>query len=220
MRVILRQNMKLENQLLSVDRTLDYHRLSSEIQFTTTTTTNPTNTFENCLIAGQIEFQHVFYRVSCKGNPLLNNLNFTINAREKIGIIANSETAKRALINVLFRLYPINGNIIIDGIDIANVNLKELRTHISLIPRNPVIFSGTLRSNLDPLEVYTEVEIWQALKAVRLNYHSFGANGLDTIVFDEMGLSTYQKQLIHIAKAILNNNQIVIIEINDIIEYQ
>lgn len=217
MRIILRQNTKIETQLLSIDRTLDYNRLTNELQLTAT---NSTDNFVNWPIAGRIEFRHVFYRVSCKGNPLLNNLNFSINAKENIGIIANSERVKRALINVLFRLYPINGSVIIDGIDIANVNLKKLRTNISLIPQNPIIFSGTLRSNLDPLEIYTEVEIWQALKAVRLNYHSFGANGLDTIVFDEMGLSTYQKQLIHIAKAILNNNQIVIIEINDIIEYQ
>lgn len=214
MRSILRQSGKMCTRLVSVNRILDYHRLPSECQ------RQPSPSTGSRVLTNKIEFQNVFYRVRSTGDPILNDISFAINPNEKIAIISDSESVRRAFVSVIFRLNPIEGSTWINGINTIAVDPKWIRANVTLVQRNPTFFSGTLRSNLDPLEVYTEVELWQALRIVQFNCNSFDSCGLDTIIFDGSDLSCYQKQLVYMAKAILDRHQIVVIEVNDNAECQ
>lgn len=99
---------------------------------------------------------------------VLNNLSFKIRAKEKVGIVGRTGAGKSSLISALFRLAEIEGKILIDGISTADIPLSCLRSKISIIPQEPVLFSGTLRSNLDPLNKYDDSELWNALEHVEL----------------------------------------------------
>lgn len=201
-------------RLVSVNRILDYHRLSPEAP------SQPSQPTGDRVSAPKIEFRNVVYRVRATGDPVLNDISFSINPNEKIAIVSDSESVRRAFVSVIFRLSAIEGSAWINGVNTATVHSKWIQTNVTLIQRNPVFFAGTLRSNLDPFEVYTEVEIWQALRIVQLSCNSFGSSGLDTIILDNSGFSCYQKQLVHIAKAILSRHHIVVIEVNDNVECQ
>lgn len=77
---------------------------------------------------------------------------------------------KSSLISALFRLAPIEGQVLIDGVDTGRIALKELRSKIAIIPQEPVLFSASLRYNLDPFDKYTDADIWRALEQVNIAY--------------------------------------------------
>ncbi|KAI5446387.1 Multidrug resistance-associated protein 4, variant 3, partial [Lathyrus oleraceus] len=88
---------------------------------------------------------------------------------EKVGVVGRTGSGKSTLIQVLFRLIePSAGNIMIDGINISSVGLHDLRSRFGIIPQDPVLFQGTVRSNIDPLGLYSEDEIWKSLERCQL----------------------------------------------------
>jgi ABC-type multidrug transport system fused ATPase/permease subunit len=99
--------------------------------------------------------------------PSLRNISMTIKAGEKVGIVGRTGAGKSSLIQTLFRMGTlIHGQIRIDHIDIATVGLDDVRRRISIIPQDPVLFTGTMRSNLDQFNDYSDEEIWHALEQV------------------------------------------------------
>lgn len=117
---------------------------------------------------------------------------------------------KSSIINALFRLSFIDGRILIDGIDTADINLESLRSKISIIPQDPVLFSATIRYNLDPFDAYSDEEIWRALDVVELKST---INGLQFMVTEGgSNFSVGQRQLICLARAILRNNKILLLD--------
>ena len=119
---------------------------------------------------GAIEFAEdysVRYRPGL--DLVLKGVNFSVGAGERIGIVGRTGAGKSSLTSALFRiLEAASGVIRVDGVDIAGLGLRRLRSGISVIPQDPVLFSGTLRFNLDPFERHSDEEIWRALEIAHL----------------------------------------------------
>lgn len=117
---------------------------------------------------------------------------------------------KTSIISALFRLYQYEGKIIIDGIDTATIALDFLRSSIAIIPQDPVLFTGTARSNIDPLGCYQDNDIWSAVKKVKLDHL---ITSLDMKITESgLNFSSGQKQLLCLARAIVSRNNIVVLD--------
>nr|CAB3486519.1 unnamed protein product [Digitaria exilis] len=100
---------------------------------------------------------------------ILKGININISGGEKIGVVGRTGSGKSTLVQALFRLVePAEGKMIIDGIDICTLGLHDLRSRFGIIPQEPVLFEGTIRSNIDPIGQYSEAKIWQALERCQL----------------------------------------------------
>jgi ABC-type multidrug transport system fused ATPase/permease subunit len=124
---------------------------------------------------------------------------------------------KSSLLQALFRLVDqssINGTILIDDIDIGRLSLDYLRSHISVIPQVPILFSGTLRYNIDPFEQFSDEECLRALEAVQLKQLVCNhPDGLSLMVAESgTNLSAGERQLICVARAILKKSHILLID--------
>lgn len=146
----MRQWSELENQMTSVERVQEYADLTPELDknFTAPPIGWPGK--------GKIEFCNLFLRYSCVEPYVLKDLCFEICPKDKVGIVGRTGAGKSSLIQALFRLTDIEGTVLIDGVDTKTVSLKMLRSCLSIIPQEPVLFSGTLRKNLDPFDQYSD----------------------------------------------------------------
>lgn len=142
------------------------------------------------------------------GQKVLKNINFSVKSKEKIGIVGRTGAGKSSIISTLFRLYDFDGQIFIDDVEIKMLSLNFLRSHISIIPQDPIMFSGSLRSNVDPLNEFSDEDIWKTLHKTHLDV--FVPN-LDTDM-DELNFSTGQRQLICLARAIIKKNKIIVLD--------
>ncbi|XP_031636272.1 multidrug resistance-associated protein 4-like [Contarinia nasturtii] len=204
----IRQSAEITNLMTSVERVIEYRDLEPEKQ-----PKNPQEISKDWPIDGSIEFHYVFYRYFAEGEPVLRGLSFEIRPKEKIGIVGRTGAGKSSLIGALFRLACIEGKILIDGIDTANIRLKDLRKRVAIIPQEPVLFSGTLRRNLDPFEEYPDDEIWSALEKVELMDIATSSLGLQSPVMARgANYSIGQRQLLCLARAILRKNRILVLD--------
>ena len=168
---------------------------------------------------GEIAFNEVHMRYR-QGLPLvLQGLNMTITGGERIGIAGRTGAGKSSIMSALFRLVELSGgSISIDGIDIATVGLKDLRTRLAIIPQDPTLFKGTIRSNLDPFNEHTDLELWSALRQAdlvdanaQLNDRHPGRIHLDGMVEEEgLNYSLGQRQLMALARALVRGSQIIV----------
>lgn len=168
---------------------------------------------------GEIVFNEVQMRYR-DGLPLvLQGLNMTVAGGERIGIVGRTGAGKSSIMSTLFRLVELSGgSISIDGINIAEVGLKDLRTRLAIIPQDPTLFRGTIRSNLDPFNEHTDLELWSALRqsdlvdeTANLEDKAHGRIHLDGIVEEEgLNFSLGQRQLMALARALVRGSQIIV----------
>uniref|UniRef100_A0A4D5R9Z5 ABC protein, subfamily ABCC n=1 Tax=Scolopendra viridis TaxID=118503 RepID=A0A4D5R9Z5_SCOVI len=164
---------------------------------------------------GCIEFSKVSMRYR-SGLPLvLKGLNFIIKPKEKIGIVGRTGSGKSSLGVVLFRLVELaSGSIYIDGVDISKVGLEELRSKMSLIPQDPILFIGTVRYNLDPFSLYSDESIWQALEKTYMKEKILSLENklLAPVVENGENFSVGERQLLCMARALLRNSKILLLD--------
>ena len=207
--IAVRQYADAENLMTSVERVLEYTRLDSEPGYTIKTLPPKHWPYD-----GHVSFKNVYMRYYPGGPVVLKNLTFEIQPRNKLGIVGRTGDGKSSIISALLRMPEAEGEIFIDGVCITGVQLQESRKCISVLGQSPVLFSGSLRKNLDPLEEYTDDELWSAIKEVKLTSLVENLDGqLDHQLFEGgENLSTGERQLICLARTLLKRSKIVILD--------
>jgi ABC-type multidrug transport system fused ATPase/permease subunit len=165
---------------------------------------------------GQVEFKEVVFRYPSRPDKVvLNHLTFEIQAGHKVGIVGRTGSGKSTIMAALFRLVEIeSGSIFIDGIDISQLELHSLRKSLQCIPQEPVLFTGTIRENLDLEGHYSDEQIWSVLAQIGFQeYVAKQSLQLDTLV-EENGenFSVGQRQLLCLGRALLVKPYLLIMD--------
>ena len=205
----VRMASETENYMTSVERVVKYSQIEQEPGYQ-----NHRQPPEHWPQYGQVQIKDVELVYYHGGPKILQGITFIINPQEKIGIVGRTGAGKSSLIAALFRMPQPNGYVIIDDVNVSDVNIQSSRRAMAVITQNPVLFTGTLRMNLDPFEEYEDMEIWNALKDA-----SLGAMveklplQLNQLVKESgSNFSSGERQLLCLARALLRKNKIIVMD--------
>ncbi|GIY19081.1 multidrug resistance-associated protein 5 [Caerostris extrusa] len=205
---IVRLGCELESRFTSVERIQSY---VEDLESEAPAVIDKMRPSPDWPTRGHIAFKDVKMRYR-PGLPLvLKGLTFEIEHQEKIGIVGRSGAGKSSLGAVLFRLVELSsGTITIDGINIEELGLEDLRSRMSVIPQDPVLFHGSIRYNLDPLNEFEDEMLWKVLAEVDMKSKN---GGLDSIVVEGgNNFSVGEKQLLCMARALLRQSKVVLLD--------
>ncbi|CAE5968036.1 unnamed protein product [Arabidopsis arenosa] len=201
----------LSNSIISVERIKQYMNIPEEPPAIVDDRRPPSSWPSN----GTIHLQELKIRYRPNAPLVLKGISCTFREGTRVGVVGRTGSGKSTLISALFRLVePASGCILIDGIDISKIGLKDLRMKLSIIPQEPTLFRGCIRTNLDPLGVYSDDEIWKALEKCQLKTTiSNLPNKLDASVSDEgENWSVGQRQLFCLGRVLLKRNKILVLD--------
>lgn len=164
---------------------------------------------------GKVQMNNVSFKYRADLPLVLKNISIEIGGGQKVGIVGRTGAGKSSLISTLLRLVELEeGDILLDGINISEIGLTDLRSAIAVIPQDPVLFQGTVRYNIDPFDSHTDDEVWRAIEASNLKEKVSAENKqLDMVVeADGDNFSVGEKQLICLARALLRKNKILLLD--------
>ncbi|KAJ9121762.1 hypothetical protein QFC22_002384 [Naganishia vaughanmartiniae] len=222
--MMTRQSAELENNMNAVERVLYYS--SDQLPQERDHVIESSQPLASWPEAGEIIFKNVVMSYRKDLPPVLNGINLHVEPGSKVGIIGRTGAGKSSLTQVLFRLVELqSGSIEIDGVDISTLGLSLLRSRLSLIPQEPLLFSGTIRSNLDPFDQYSDAHLLDAMRKATLVGNTRvdeqpvsgtvqkGRFHLDTPIESEgQNLSVGERALLSLARALVKDSQITILD--------
>ncbi|KAF7327458.1 ABC protein [Mycena kentingensis (nom. inval.)] len=226
--MVTRSTAELENYMNSVERVVHYSRKDLIPQEGAYESDKDHNLPPEWPSRGAIEFKNVEMRYRAGMPKVLHGISLRINPGQKIGVVGRTGAGKSSLALTLLRIVEFEGQILVDDVDISGIGLKDLRNNIAIIPQEPTLFSGTVRSVLDPFGRFDDTRLWDALRRAYLvgsgtstpldiidasEHQRRNRIDLETVVeIDGANLSVGERSLLSLARALVKDSKVVILD--------